>query len=280
MELGISFTGDIANKNKLPAYEGIKSVEHISCSLLIISSFLVEGRIRRKKFQAVPIEFNLVAQRKGSFEFLYEVILPVSASIAIELGETITAEFMIDFLKYIYQRLLGKKETVENKEISKLEERHSGDFNAIVEAVESSVRQAHKIVNNGVLNIQIFSGHSPHDNIINFDSRSKAYLNDYIEDKSPRVKLFSISSFNANEGTGRAFDLQEKRTIPFNVSNNFDEKSINFLFHSMHEYTKKRRLNQIVNSSIALKYTCIMARDGRVKKLTIEKARQELNDLA
>ncbi|CAM1648611.1 unnamed protein product [Bartonella choladocola] len=279
MELGISFTGDIANKNKLPAYEGIKSVEHISCSLLIISSFLVEGRIRRKKFQALPIEFNLVAQRKGSFEFLYEVILPTSASIAIELGETITAEFMIDFLKYIYQRLLGKKETVENKEISKLEERHSGDVNAIVDAVESSIRQAHNIVNNGVLNIQIFSGDSPRDNIINFDSRSKAYLNDYIEDKSPRVKLFSISSFNANEGTGRAFDLQEKRTIPFNVSNDFDEKSINFLIHSMHEYTKKRRLNQIVNSSIALKYTCIMDRAGRVKKLTIQKARKELNDL-
>lgn len=279
MELGISFSGGIADNNKLPAYEGIKSVEHISCSLLIISSFLIEGKIRRKDFRNMPIGFNLLTQRKGSFEFLYEVVLPATPFIA-ELGMSVAGNLLTDVLKLTYQRLLGHKETVISRDIEFLEEKHSGDLSALVDAIEPSSLQAHNVINNGVMTIQIFNGHSKRDKIIDFNPQTKQYLRESIIDSFPKIKLFSISSYNANQGSGRAYDFDEKRTIPFSVVPEFDAESYNILFYSMHEYTKKKRLNhQLVSASIALKYTCIMTRDGRVKKLILEKARRELNDL-
>lgn len=282
MELGISFSGGIADNNKLPAYEGIKSVEHISCSLLIVSSFLIEGKIRRKDFRNMPIGFNLLTQRKGSFEFLSEVVLPATPFIA-ELGMSVTGNLLTDVLKYTYQQLLGLKETVISPAIEILKEKHPGNMSALADAIEPSSIKAHNIINNGVMNIQIHNydrENGKRDKIIDFNPQTKQYLGESIMDRSPRMKLFSISSYNANQRSGRAYDFDEKRTIPFSAVAEFDEESYDVLFYSMQEYTKKRQFNhQSESSFIALKYTCVTTRDGRVKKLIIQKARRDLNDL-
>lgn len=73
MFLEIKFEGGLADEHRIPAYEGAKSLEGVSRSILIVSNYLVEGRVRRKEFGRVPLTFNLVAQRPGSFETVYEI---------------------------------------------------------------------------------------------------------------------------------------------------------------------------------------------------------------
>ena len=61
MYLTIKFEGGLADQHKIPAYDGTKSLEGMTRSILIISNFLVEGRVRRREFGAVPLAFNIVA---------------------------------------------------------------------------------------------------------------------------------------------------------------------------------------------------------------------------
>jgi len=99
-----------------------------------------------------------------------------------------------------------------------------------------------------------------------------------IIDNEIRIKLFSIGSFNANQGTGRAFDLDEGRSIPFELAPNIDRMSVNTILGSINSYAIRRRLGDNLNSAIAIQYTCIKAADGRVKKMRVFGARQFLED--
>lgn len=101
-----------------------------------------------------------------------------------------------------------------------------------------------------------------------------------VEDRELRVKLFSVASFNANQGTGRAFDLEEGRSIPFRLKPDADRLTVDTLLSSISSYTKKRRLgDDHLRSAIAIIYTCVRAVDGRVKKITIDRARSDISQL-
>lgn len=269
------FTGGAAKQHKLPAYEAVQSLYGISRSLLIIANYLSEGRVRRRDFKPQAFELNIVAHQEGSFETVFELLTsPEAMTICSGIGLGVAGNFVTDFIKSMWRRSVGEEadQSIENME--REEALNAGDLEALVDAIEPAMREAHKSINFGASNILIIRGDN---NIVTLNSKTKDYVNSsYIED-IVRIKLFSVASFNANSGYGRAFDFEEGRTIPFQLMPDADRPTIETILSSMASYTRRKRLGDNLASAVAFQYNAVISSDGRVKRLKVIRATMHLS---
>jgi hypothetical protein len=284
MYLTIKFEGGLADQHKIPAYDGTKSLEGMTRSILIISNFLVEGRVRRREFGAVPLTFNIVAQQPGSFETILEVgygAAVIGGPIVGGLAAGVAGNLLTDLIKVVYRRVSGgEDDEVLPETVAELEDARPGDIGALVEAAEPAIRLGHNVINHGVININLQQVTQADPNsLATLTPATKNYVWENVINNGIRAKLFSIGSFNANQGTGRAFDLEAGRSIPFELTNDADRQTIETLLASISQYTRRRRLGDNLASAVALLYTSVDAIDGRIKKIRIIKARNEINQL-
>ncbi|QRG07135.1 hypothetical protein EZH22_01410 [Xanthobacter dioxanivorans] len=267
----------MADTHKLPAYDAIQSLYGISRAILMTTNYLDEGRVRHRRFENIKFEFNLLTQNPGSFETLFELITnPDAMKIGYDISVGITSGLLGHFIISMLSRAVGGSahETIEDLETS--EEISTGDTSALVEAIEPSLREGHKIVGNGASNIFIITGSH---NTVNFNAATKSFVNAFEEDNVLSSKIFSVASFNSNSGYGRAFDFEELRTIPFEINTMADEKSIEALIWSFSSYARRRRLGENLQSAVAFKYRAIRTLDGRVKKIKVIKVRRDIASL-
>ncbi len=271
------FEGGKADEHKLPAYMASKSLYGISRSLLLITNYLEEGKIRHRSFDPKAFELNILTQRKGSYETVFEIASDPTA-LAIYAGTIggVSSHFIVKFIESIINRTIGHLADPEIEELEAKGKLASGDLTALTEAVEPALRSTHEIIGNGVTNITIINGDR---NIVKYNQKTKNYVNQSKKDNIPRIKLFSIASFNANSGNGRAYDYDECRTIPFLLSNDADRATINSVLKSMSSYAMHRRLGDELKSAIAFKYRVYESIDGRVKKILLDKARDSIHML-
>jgi len=280
--LDVNFSGGLADAHRLPAYDGAKSLEGITRSLLIISNFLVEGRVRHREFGRVPLTFNIVAQQPGSFQTIFEIAYTTAVIGGPILQEVVTSaasELLADLIRTTVKRATGRDDGSPSPEFIRLDRERGGDLEALVDAVEPALRQSHTVINHGVTNITINNYNYPSLPMARLDRDTKGYMWDNVIDDAVRIKRFSIASFNANQGTGRAFDLEEGRSIPFRLAPDVDRQTVETLLNSIAHYTRRRRLGDNLASAIVILYTCVLSVDGRVKKITIQKARAEIPEL-
>ncbi|MDQ0134014.1 putative transcriptional regulator [Neorhizobium galegae] len=283
MYLTVKFEGGLAEQHKIPAYDGTKSLEGLTRSILIVSNFLVEGRVRRREFGNVPLTFNLVAQQPGSFESIFEVAYGAAVMggpVVGGLAAGVAGNLLTDLLKVVYQRVCGTAHEEVPQRVLDLEAQRPGDVAALVEAAEPAIRLGHNVINHGVININIQQAtNAAPQQLAELTPATKAYVWENAINNGVRLKLFSIGSFNANQGTGRAFDLEEGRSIPFELMSDADRQTIETLLASISQYTRRRRLGDNLASAVALQYTSVDALDGRIKKIRILKARTDMNQI-
>jgi hypothetical protein len=267
--------GGAAQGHKLPAYEASKSLYGIARALLIATNYLDEGRVRRRDFRPAGFELNIVAQRPGSFETVFEIISNPDAMLygSMLLGG---GHFLLDFISSLTRRSVGGDAVESIQRLEQSEQLKVGDVEALVDAIEPAIREAHKSVGYGATKIYLQSDRSP---LVTFDQTTKDYVNTSVFDDILKVKLFSIASFDANSGSGRAFDFEEGRTIPFQVERDADRATIDSILSSHASYTRRRRLGDNLASSVAFQYKTILTLDGRVKKLKVVKVRTTMEGL-
>ncbi|KVK41406.1 hypothetical protein L901_10825 [Agrobacterium sp. D14] len=277
----MSFQGGLADAHKLPAYDGAKSLEGLTRSVLIVTNFLVEGKVRRRDFGNVPLTFNIVAHQPGSFQTVLEIAYAtavIGAPLASEIAGSVASNLLTDLIKTVFKRATGEEETSTPTRVAELDEDRSGDMAALVDAIEPGLRQGHTVINHGVMNITINQYGATGAPVARLNRQTKEYMWESVIDDQIRIKLFSIASFNANQGTGRAFDLEEGRSIPFDLTPEADRQTVDTLLTSISLYTRRRRLGDNLRSAVAIRYTCIRAADGRVKKIRILTARTEMSE--
>lgn len=275
----IKFDGSEAEDHRLPAYEGTESIRGITRSLIIPVNYLVEQRVRHQQFKFEDFDLVITAVRPGSLEFVYELVfspagLLVIGGIGAAVGKG-AQDFITDFTKSILNRAIGKSASASIEAAEAGGVLQSGDMEALVDAIEPALKSAHRSIGNGSTKIFIIQGDN---NTINFDSKSKEYVNSSTLDKGIKAKLFSVSSFNANSSYGRAFDIEEGRTIPFSLESGVDIQTVDAIMSSMRRYAF-RRFDNGGQSLIAFKYRAVLAPDGRIKKLIVISARPNLGDL-
>lgn len=276
ISLVVRFSGGDAEQHRLPAYNATESLDGIARSSLILTNYLVERRVRHKNFSYTGYSVDLVALQPGSFEALFDInILNHCLEYLPEIGIGIASNFLTDVFRAIFRRSIGGSAPQKIEELEASEKLSAGDMGALVDAVEPAIRRAHTVISQGAESIDIIA---PDADIVNFDPASKAFVNKSIFDNEPMTKLFSIGSYNANSRYGRAFDFSLGKTIPFTVLTTADADTMRVILDSIRSYAlKKEGVN--LDSAVALRYTRILAIDGRVKKMTIFKARKEIADL-
>lgn len=270
------FEGDLAQQAKLPAYEATQSLYGIARSALIATNYLAEGRVRRRDFTPNGFELNIITNRPGSFETVFELVTdPATMTVLGGIGLGMAGNFATDFIKSMWRRATGQAADPAVEELEATGKLDAGDLAAVVDAIEPAMREAHKSIGYGARDIVIVSGDH---NVVTFDHATKAYVNTSVLDQTVQVKLFSIGSFNANSGYGRAFDLEGGRTIAFQLAQDVDRTTINTILSSITSYARRRRLGDQLASAIALRYNSVVSTDERVKKLIVLGARPNIED--
>ncbi|QIP03120.1 hypothetical protein [Bradyrhizobium symbiodeficiens] len=279
-ELTVSFQGGLADEHRLPAYAASQSLYGISRSLLVVTNYLGEGKVRHRKFDesgAHGFEINLVASQPGSFQFLFEILAdPAMQTIGHTVAGKVAGDLTLAFIKSVFKRCIGEKAEPEIENLESNGELNSGDIGALVEAIEPAMKAAHTAINHGSTNIILISGTN---NIVNLDSSSKTYVHSSKRTERPEAKVFSIASYNANSRSGRAYDYERGMTVPFDLSPQIDRTSMRAIMKSMSDYALRLPGDENNSSQIALRYNTTIAPDGRVKKIHIEKARAEILSL-
>lgn len=276
-EVLVKFTGDEAEMHRLPAYEATASLFGVTRALSITSAYLMTQRVRRKKFEELGFKIDLVAQRPGSFETLFEIMYD-EAAVATYTGFVAgaAANFFTDFIKSMFSRSIGEEATRTIKKLEDDQVLSGGDLAAVVDALEPTMRQAHRSIDSGATNIAVVFGNN---NNVVFNEHTKKYVNQSSRSDKLEVKLFSVGSFNANTGYGRAFDYEEGRTIPFQLSKHPDAKTIETLMQSFNQYALTKLAGDNQDAAVAFQYRSVLAPDGRVKKLLLSKVRRFLDEI-
>ncbi|MCX5515243.1 hypothetical protein C3941_12860 [Kaistia algarum] len=273
----VKFDGQLASSHRLPAYEAAQSLYGITRSILILTNYLHEGRVRRRDFDAPPFRFELIAQQPGSFDAILQIITDPQNLTAVGGAITtgIAANFIGDFIKSLLNRGVGGKASSQIEEMESREVLSPGDLSALVDAIEPSLKAAHTVVNRGAGSIIIINGDG---NSVKFDSATKRYLQTTIADNDLKTKLFSIASFNANSRQGRMFDFEVGKTLPFEIAKDADRDTYQNIIDSISSYTF-RRLGDNLRSSIAVQYRTLNSIEGDIKKVIILRARPHMGDL-
>lgn len=271
-EILIKFEGGLAEAHKLPAYNAAQSLVGISRSLIIPAAYLEDGRVRYRNLgNTRAFQLNMLAQRPGSYETLLEFLMnPVVMAVLVALGVDVTKDTAKSIIYSIFKRCIGQKATEQVEELEATGKLNAGDMAALVEAIEPAMRDAHTVVGNGAANIFIISGGK---NVVHLNAATKSYVHTSVDDDEVLQKDFSIASFNANTGNGRAFDYEAGHTFPFVLDEDSDAQTINAIAESMRRYAHTRRLGSDLKSRVSLKYSAVYSPDGRVKKIRIFEAR-------
>ena len=265
LKLVARFTGDEAEKHRVPAHEGSQSLYGISRGIVLINHFISEGEIKKRAPFTQKTQLYLEPPQRGSLEAILTIAIENPQSLALGSGIIggVIANLFTDALKTTFNRVVGRDVSPESETLRKISEKHSGDFEALIDAIEPSARRGHTVIEQGVQKIAIVNGD---DNIINFDGETKKYV-----EYSNKSQIFeemdvSIGSLNVNTGYGRAFLIDTGKTVPFHIHNHASAKTGAVLSESLNRYAQEK------DSNITVKYVKVTSSDGRIKKLIIHDA--------
>jgi hypothetical protein len=275
-DLLIKFEGEMAEAHRLPAYEASKTFYGLSRSLLIAMNYLDEGKVRHRDFKSRGFHIDLVAQRAGSFDAFYQIITnPDIMSLGGTLAGGVAGNLLTDFLKTIFRRSVGQSGEASIEALEADQKLNPGDLSALEDAIEPAMKEAHTVINRGAGQIIIINGDQ---NVVSLNRSTKQYVWTSRVDETIKAKLFSIASYNANQRSGRAFDFELGKTVPYEIDKDADRETFSVVLSSISSYTL-HRLGDNLRSAIAIQFTSTVSADGKIKKIFILKARNELTAL-
>lgn len=263
MELVISFQGLDADEHRIEAYSGIESAAGIARALTLITHFAATGIVRHR----FPFSENAQVYLEGTEDGSFNWKIAASVSGALALG--ITGNALYDLTKTVVSSALGETYEPRNPQVSEVMKKRSGDFDALVEAVEPALKKAHYGVGQTASRI-IIREKNEREIVIELNEKSKSYLLDSVDGGLSEQDV-SVSSLNVNDRTGRAYFLDLRRTIPFRINRDADPKTMSTISASLDRYANDNR------APIRLFFKRVEATDGRLKRVEVFRA-QDVSD--
>ncbi len=146
----------------------------------------------------------------------------------------------------------------------------------MIQSIEPAVRRGHQSINHGASGVTInINGDN---NVVKFNAETKEYLWESVINQDLRVKRFSIGGYDSNSRLGKAYDSDLGRNISFELVKDADQMSVESILESHWRYAL-RNFQQANDTAVALAYTSVDARDGRVKKIRVHQARPAIADI-
>lgn len=268
MDIRAKFTGEMADSHMLPALEASQSIEGIARVLTVVSHYMVTGEVRKRHPFESTAKIIIRPLENGSVEALFGLLMqPDTFSTTTTVGAIgtgIASAYFKDLLSFLTNRMVGKKHEPKTDELKQLLASRSGEVDALADAIEPSIKRAHSSISNGAGQIVIISGSN---NVVNFDAKTKHYINNTKLAEELETKIVSCGSLNANTRYGRVFDAEHGRTIPISVSRQAEPRTLGALADSLTRYSKRKMSTE--GSEVSISYRVEYDADGVVKRYII-----------
>ncbi|MGR3749601.1 DUF7946 domain-containing protein [Paracoccus sp. (in: a-proteobacteria)] len=235
----LHYEGREADKNRLLAYDGVESIDGFSWALSVVLGYAVTGSIRRRGDPSAAIRLYLMPSKQGSYisDLAVYVTQPENKFLTSILG-TVTISALTTYLVAIVNRVflsaVGKSALGLEKGTRYLRKLDSGDLEELSRRIEPPLTRAHAVVGRSADQITLASKRTP---LLTFDESTKKYLESQIE-VEPITIYSNVSAFNALWSTGRLYDRQVGRTVPFKIQDNALEGTGAAISESLMRYTK------------------------------------------
>lgn len=252
----LKYEGGDADDHRLDALTGGESLEGLGRALSLVAHFAATGEVRQRAPYSKEARFVFSANRAGSLEWLVEYVQNNPGEIALGLGVNgITA-----LVAWVWAKAIGRAEKAP-KAIEALDEARSGDIEALVEAVEPSLKKAHRAIGPTAQQILIINGNN-NNVIVGFDLKSRSYL-EKDHDGGISTQDVSVASLNVNSRYGRVYFLDLGRTVPFKIDRDAHGRTLTELSKALDNYAKK------TGATVNIRFRRIEAEDGRLKRIMI-----------
>ena len=258
----LRLTGDTAENHQFQGYDGYKALAGFAWTLSLVANYVQTGAIRHRGNFPGRHAVRATTPSEGSIIADFAVWIennPVKFSGGLIIAQA-TSSLLIDTVKRTIIRNIGDGTPPKDDDLKKLIDQRPGDLDALAAVAEASVRQSHDVIGSGANRIDIAGGF----NIIgSYDHSTKEYVKSNIYDEEIRVKDFSVGAFDANSGHGSVFDSDLGRTIPISMSKEVLAQVNSVFTWGIDQYANK------TGEKISMKYTRILAMDGRPKKYLV-----------
>lgn len=246
----IRFEGAEADAHEIEAYSGAVSLEGIARAATLAAHYAITEEVRFRAPYSDELEFRIFAPEPGSLRFPLKAIANVAA--AADKRKLAAALFLALLARSTGQEI----EPEVSAEISSL---NSGDLDALAEAAEPGLQRAHRWIDQANKKIVVADGD---EEPIALDAETKEYLRIEATDEVASQDV-TVSALNANNRTGRVYFEDLKRTIPFKISRDAENRTLSNLSKYLSRYVDK------TNEWVSIKFLPIRFADGRLKRIVI-----------
>lgn len=255
-------TGGLSDQHQFEAYDGFSSLAGASWTLSLIANYIETGKIRsrgnfigRRSVRANPMsEGSLIADFSV---FLASNPAAVFGSLALT-GSA--SHYLYGLVNRVVSRNIGIPAQPLNDDTDKLLKDKSGDVEALIAITEPSLRQTHEVIGNGANQINWVGGHR---SIAHLNASSKEYMKASVPDPTIIEDEFSVTSFDGKSGNGQVFDSKLGHNIPIKMTKETLDAFGRVFSWGLHQYITK------TGKKVQLKFTRILAIDGRAKKYVV-----------
>lgn len=214
VEFIIKYAGDEADRNQLSFYDGAESLFGFSKALLLVSHYAVNEKVTFQAPAVKGVRAYMLPARAGSFEQVIQVVIE-NKEFLMGVGAATAKDILKDGVKFVFKRVSGSVAKASTGLWKRVFADKEGDLEALGEAVERPLADAHRTINSDRAKITISSDSAE---LARFDSDTKAYISsrskvDHIE----RIDV-NIASYNINNRSGRLYDPDLGRTVPFSIA--------------------------------------------------------------
>jgi hypothetical protein len=263
----LRLTGDTSDHHQFQGYDGYKSLAGFAWTLSLVANYVQTGAIRHRGDFPGRQAVRATTLTEGSIIADFAVWIeqnPVKFGGGVIVAQA-TSSLLIDIVKRTILRNIGDTAPPKDETLKKLIDQKSGDLDALASVAESSIRQSHDVIGSGANKIDIVGGF----NIIgSYDHHTKDYVKSNIYDEEIRNKDFSVGAFDVNSGHGSVFDSDLGRTIPISMSKDVLGQVNSVFTWGIDQYANK------TGNKVSMKYTRVLAMDGRPKKYHVLDARR------
>lgn len=269
-KLRIKYHGGLAEESSLPGYDGATSIDGITRALHIATHAYMTGEVKSRATVLRDASIVIKPARQGSFLFDLVVLMEANPATTGAVAALSAAPFY-DFIKTAFKRATGILDAEpETSHLRTLYERKEppplkkppADFDALAETLEGTLQDAHRPIG-AEGTIETMSIGSARQELVNFDSETKDWVN--TQDEAVRLEVLqgNVTRYNSLSRNGRAFIDQLSRVVPIRPDGDFSAGDLAHLTWSLHGS------NIGAPSKINMTARRVTSASGKVKRLLL-----------
>lgn len=264
----LRMTGGLTDHHQVEAYDGYDSLAGAALALSLITNWVETGKIRHRGDFLGRHAVRALPMQQGSLVAEFVVYLQSQPTAIFGIGAGTASALLYGIVQRVVARNIGLTPDPLNTETKSVLLDKAGDVEALVAATEPSLRRAHEVIGNGADHVEWTGGFST---MAVLSSESKTYMKASINDPAILEADVSVSGFYGNSGHGQVYDPNLGRNVPIGMAQDTLTNYGTFFSWGLHQYTNN------TGKKIRIKFTRVLAVNGRPKKYIIKSAQESQN---